>query len=40
MLDHSADKISTEEAAALVEALAAELGSEQMRFYPCLLYTS
>ena len=38
MLDHSADKISTEEAAALVEALAAELGSEQMRFYPGVSY--
>lgn len=38
MLDHSADKITTEEAEQLVAALADALGSDAMRFYPGVSY--
>lgn len=38
MLDHSSDKITTEEARPLVEALAAEFGDERTHFYPGVSY--
>ena len=38
MLDHSADKITTEEAERLVSALADALGSDAMRIYPGVSY--
>ena len=38
MIDHSADKITTEEAEQLVAALADALGSDVMRFYPGVSY--
>ncbi len=38
MLDHSSDKITTEEAAELVAALSAEFQSERVRLYPGVSY--
>lgn len=38
MLDHSADEISSEEAAELIKAIDAELGTEYRKFYPGVSY--
>ena len=38
MIDHSSDEISTEEAVVLINAVAAELGSETYKFYPGTSY--
>ena len=38
VLDHSADEISTEEAAVLIQAVAEELGDEIRMFYPGVSY--
>ena len=40
IMDHSAGHITTEEAHALMEAIADELGSETLRFYPGTQYRS
>ena len=38
--DHSSGDISNEEAAQLIYFIDENLGTENIRFYPCLLYTS
>ncbi len=38
IIDHSADEISTEEAAELIKAVAAELGDDIKKFYPGVSY--